>query len=81
MQPSDEYILEALQEEGNLTAQALGEMDVCAANTARHRLPILTDYGLVQRISTGLYRITEEGEAFLDGDLDASTLDADGDRE
>jgi len=78
MRPIDEHIMETMRDEGNLTPYALDEtFDVAAANYASNRLSTLADYGLVERLGRGLYRLTDEGEAFLDEELDASTLDAD----
>jgi hypothetical protein len=71
----DEQILELLREEGNLNPATVEKFDVTVGNYASNRLSLMTDYGLVERLGPGLYRITEAGEAFLDGDLDASTLD------
>ncbi|MFA1612079.1 ArsR family transcriptional regulator [Halobellus rubicundus] len=75
MRPTDEHILEVMRDEGNMTPQALAEFDVAAANYARDRLSVLVEYGLAERVSRGLYRLTNEGRAFLDEELDASTLD------
>lgn len=74
MRPADEHIMEVMRDEGNMTPQALEEFDVAAANYARDRLSELARYGLVERLSRGLYRLTGEGEAFLDEELDASEL-------
>nr|WP_238987716.1 type IV toxin-antitoxin system AbiEi family antitoxin domain-containing protein [Halobellus captivus] len=76
MRPIDERILETMRDEGNMTPQALDEFDVAAANYARDRLSEMARYGLVERLSRGLYRLRPEGEAFLDEDLDAAELDA-----
>lgn len=75
--PSDDRILEALREHGNLTPQAIENVGGPAANTARNRLPKLRKYGLVELVAetTGLYCITDAGEAYLDEELDASTLE------
>jgi len=35
----------------------------------------LADYGMVQHLGNGVYRITEKGEKYLTGDLDAEDLD------
>jgi len=74
MRPVDEHIMEVMRDEGNMTPQALDEFDVAAANYARDRLSELTRYGLVERLSRGLYRLTDEGRSFLDEELDASDL-------
>lgn len=76
MVPVDERILEAMEQEGNLSPLALEEpLDVTSKSHASDRLSLLTRYGLVERFARGLYRITDEGEAFLQGELDASTLE------
>jgi len=75
--PSDDLILEALREYGNLTPKAISNVGGPAANTARNRLPELRKCGFVERVAdtTGLYYITDAGEAWLDEELDASELD------
>jgi predicted transcriptional regulator len=75
MVPSDDRILELLRQEGNLTPQAVEDFGGPVAGHASNRLPVLARYGLVTKISRGLYRITEEGEAYLDENLDASDLE------
>ena len=35
----------------------------------------LADYGMVQHLGNGVYRITEYGEQYLEGELDAEDLD------
>jgi len=79
MRPIDEVLLETIRDEGNMTPYALEHtFDVTAANYASNRLSELADYGLVERLGRGLYRITDDGEAFLDEELDASALTGDG---
>ncbi|SIS19726.1 hypothetical protein SAMN05421752_12419 [Natronorubrum thiooxidans] len=75
MRPVDEKILETMRDEGNMTPSALEQLDVTVANYASNRLSLMADYGLVERVAQGLYRITEAGEAFLDEELDASELE------
>lgn len=76
MTQTDEHILETMREEGNMTPGALDDLfDVTAANYARDRLSLMSRYGLVEKLHRGLYRLTDVGEAFLDEELDASTLD------
>ena len=76
MVPSDDAILELLRDHGNLTPQAVDDFGGPSAGHAQDRLPILTRYGLAERISRGLYRLTDEGEAYLDEELDASELES-----
>lgn len=75
MVPSDDRILELLRQEGNLTPQAVEDFGGPVAGHASNRLPVLAKYGLVTKISRGLYRITDEGRAYLDEELDANTLE------
>lgn len=75
MRPKDEHILEIMREEGNMTPTALEELEVTVSNYASNRLSKMADYGLVERVARGLYRITDDGRAFLDGELDAAELE------
>jgi len=75
--PTDERILEVLA-----TGLELGPTAI-ARNIDRHRtgvnrrLSTLTEYGLVNRVDEGCYEITELGERYLAGQLDADTLERD----
>lgn len=75
MKPVDDQILETIRDEGNLTAQALEEFDVTVADYAGKRCKELARYGLLEKISRGLYRLTPDGRAYLDEELDASKLE------
>jgi len=75
MRPVDERILETMRDEGNLTPRAVADFDVTSQSHASDRLSTLSKYGMVKRISRGLYRLTDEGEAFLNEELDASELE------
>ncbi|WP_092699473.1 PhiH1 repressor [Halovenus aranensis] len=74
MAPSDDRILELIREFGNLTPTAIEDLGGPSAGHARNRCPKLAEAGLLERISRGLYGLTEEGEAYLDEELDASEL-------
>ena len=76
MVPSDDRILELVREHGNLTPTAIEELGGPTSGHARNRCPVLAEYGLLERISRGLYGITEEGEAYLNEELDANELEA-----
>jgi len=80
MRPVDERIMETLRDEGNLTPQALDNFGVSSRSHASVRLSKLSDYGLVERPAgtEGLYRLTDDGRAFLDEELDASELEPEG---
>ncbi|OIB58834.1 hypothetical protein [Natrialba sp. SSL1] len=76
MNPStDDAILESLRDNGN-------QQPVHVANKiGRHRkyvgerLRELAKYGLVENLGQGLYRITDTGEGYLEGEFDASELE------
>lgn len=76
MVPSDDKILELIREYGNLTPTAIEDLGGPSAGHARNRCPELAKYGLLNRISRGLYGITEEGTAYLNEELDASELES-----
>lgn len=72
---TDERILELLAEsELVLTPTVLGENLGYDRSWVSERLKKLRDHGLVVRIARGKYRISERGEAYLSGDLDANEL-------
>lgn len=74
MRPIDERILETMRDEGNLTPRAVDDFGVTSKSHASDRLRALSKANLVERISRGLYRLTDDGHAFLDEELDAGTL-------
>jgi len=74
MVPSDNKILELVREYGNLTPTAIEELGGPTAGHARNRCPKLAESGLLKRISRGLYGLTEDGEAYLNEELDAGEL-------
>ncbi|MHC3439236.1 winged helix-turn-helix domain-containing protein [Natrialbaceae archaeon A-gly3] len=77
--PTDERILEVLN-----TGLTLGPTAV-AKNIDKHRVTVsdrlrtLREYGLVESPEEGYYEITDLGEQYLEGDLDADTLEPDED--
>lgn len=79
MAPIDDSILEKMRDDGNITPLAIsreGEverLDIGSAY-AGDRLRELSRYGLVERYDRGLYRLTENGMAYLNEKLDASAL-------
>ena len=75
MNPVDDQILELMRDEGNLTPRAVGDFGIAVSDYAGDRFAVLRRYGLVERISRGLYRLTDEGRAYLVGELDAADLE------
>lgn len=81
----DDVILEILSEEGARQPSHLRTyIDDTHAGLSldRNYLGIrcrkLADYGLVVNVGNGVYSLTDEGRAYLDGELDVGTLEADG---
>ncbi len=80
MVQADDRLLEFLSVEGPHTPKRISDDDRIEYRT-KHvnvRLLKLLDYGLVEKspIGQGVYQITDDGRAYLSGDLDASSLDA-----
>lgn len=73
---ADERILEFLHEEGPRTPTRIAA-DSRVRFSRPHintRCQKLTRYGLVETLGNGVYRITDQGEQYLEGELDASEL-------
>nr|WP_154326203.1 type IV toxin-antitoxin system AbiEi family antitoxin domain-containing protein [Haloferax litoreum] len=66
--------MELIREHGNLTPQAINELGSPVPDHAS-RCSKLVKFGLLTRISRGLYGITDDGLCYLDEELDASTLE------
>lgn len=75
MAPADDVILEILEDKGNLTPKSINEQGGPTPNYIVNRCSDLSTYGLVEKIGHGLYRITERGEAYLAGEIDAGQLE------
>jgi DNA-binding HxlR family transcriptional regulator len=78
-QPTDFLILKALAEHGrNVAANLTHHIDKSRKNI-NTRLPVLADYGLVDRIGpadrAGLYQITPQGRAALELQADYDDID------
>lgn len=70
-QPTDDLILEELRDNGqNLVANVADAIDRHKKHVGT-RLRQLEDYGLVENIGRGVYRITEKGKEHLDETPDA----------
>jgi predicted transcriptional regulator len=76
MNPVDDQIMEILKESGagtpNSLAQEMGKNNDYLGRRCRE----LASYGLLDRPSRGLYILTDLGEEYLEGELDANELDA-----
>lgn len=76
---ADHYILEFLERvDGVQTpkciAPNIGPPDGYNQKYVGERCRQLEDWGLVQRVGRGMYRITDRGRSYLKGDFDASSL-------
>lgn len=76
MTRADDRILETLSESNLILSP-----HVLAVNTdytrqhITNRLSKLTEAKLVEKVDTGLYKITDRGRAYLTGELDAEELE------
>ena len=75
MSAVDERLIELSRSDTGITGTRAAELGVATRNHLYERLNILCDYGLLQRVGYGQYRISEQGCAFLNEELDASTLE------
>jgi predicted transcriptional regulator len=41
------------------------------------RAKVLLDHGLIRHLGNGVYMLTDEGQQYLDGELDAAELEPD----
>ena len=73
--PTDERILEALNTGMELGPTVIGRNIDRERSGVSKRLSTLAAYGLVNKVDDGYYEITDLGEQYLDGDLDADALE------
>jgi DNA-binding PadR family transcriptional regulator len=72
----DDRLLELARAEGHVspkTAEDSGYVHISNAQISR-RLSKLADHGLLNRLPNGVYTITQEGQAYLDEELNAEEL-------
>ncbi|MCL9818379.1 PhiH1 repressor [Natronocalculus amylovorans] len=75
MTQADDRILELIRDEGNLTPSAIEHLGGPVRQYASERATLLAQYGLLEVVYRGLYRLTDNGHAYLDEDLDANKLE------
>nr|WP_245800681.1 transcriptional regulator [Natrinema saccharevitans] len=74
--PIDDRILETLESSGLILSPAVIALNIDKSrDEVNRRLSVLVDHELVQRVKRGYYEITDLGEQYLEGELDASELD------
>lgn len=76
---ADERILERLSEVETDTPKGMAESGVVrfSRQYIGQRCRKLAEYGLTQHLGNGVYRLTEDGEQYLAGELDAAELEGD----
>lgn len=77
MNPVDDRILELLADEGAGTPKSLADSIGHNNDYVGVRCRELAAFGLLRRPSRGLYLLSEEGQAYLEGELDADDLEKD----
>ncbi|RQG92351.1 transcriptional regulator [Natrarchaeobius chitinivorans] len=74
--PIDDRILETLDSSGLILSPAVLAINIDKSrDEVNRRLSVLVDYGVVRRVKRGYYEITDLGEQYLEGELDASELE------
>ena len=70
----DDRILEHLRGVETSTPKELSDQDfiVRSRQQVSNRLNKLEEHGLVKGLGNGVYRITERGERYLDGEIDTT---------
>ncbi|NGM71161.1 hypothetical protein G6M89_19495 [Natronolimnobius sp. AArcel1] len=74
MEPEDDHILELLAEDDIFEPSHIESEGICRGPDAAYRCRELTKYGLLTRPMTGMYDLTDLGEQYLAGEVDASEL-------
>jgi predicted transcriptional regulator len=72
----DDRILEFIRSEGHASPKDLmetGGIHVTKATISR-RMRRLAEYGFLTHLGNGIYVMTDDGEAYLNGDLDAQKI-------
>ena len=79
MSIADERILEFLSENdsGSPTSMSKNEFVRFSRPHIHERCQKLERHGLIRFLGNGVYVLTDEGQQYLDGDLDAAELESD----
>jgi len=74
---ADDRILEYLSENESGTPKEMQDCGLVrfSSQYIGQRSKKLADYGLVRHLGNGVYVITEDGEQYLEGELDVSGLE------
>jgi len=73
----DDRILEFVRENGTSSVGEIAESPYIRISNAHvsRRCTELANHGLLQRFANGVYAISEQGEEYLDGEIDAEDLE------
>lgn len=77
MRGVDDPLLEHIRDEGVGTPKRIAETTGKSAGYMSERASVLANYGLLRRYQEGVFLLTEEGEQYLDEQLDANELEPD----
>lgn len=74
---ADDRILEFVDRNGPASAKQIDDTETIprSHSTISRRMGRLAEHGLLQPLGNGVYQLTDDGEAYLHGDLDASELE------
>ncbi len=72
----DDRLMEIIRKEGSGSPTELSESDYIRVSPQHvsRRLKKLAEHGLLNHLGNGVYVLTEEGEKYLDGELDAEEI-------
>jgi predicted transcriptional regulator len=72
----DDRLLELIREKGSGSPSELADTKIIRVSRQHvsRRLRKLADHGMLQHLGNGVYVITETGEQYLDGEIDADEL-------
>ena len=75
MNQTDDRILELLAESDLILSPAVTAINLdYSRNWVSRRMGKLEDAGLLEQVKSGYYRITEKGEKYLEGELEADDM-------
>ena len=78
MTQGDDRILETLADSNLILSPAVIAINTeYTRNYINKRVAVLLENGLIERVQDGYYRITEKGQKYLAGELDADDLEDD----
>ncbi len=81
MVAADDRILEYLSESETGTPKQMADSGAVRFSRSyiTQRCKKLLDYGLIRHLGNGVYIISDKGQQYLDGELDAAELESDKD--